>query len=89
MVKRFFPTRSPRGPTSSVVTFSENSAAPARRLVEAFIAGETTTGIARLDAMEYGLAYPLCGLLGGLRSTFVRFLETGRPNITSPPKDRP
>jgi hypothetical protein len=52
MVKRFLRTRSPRGPTSSVGTFSENFAAPSRRLVEAFIAGERTAGIARLDAME-------------------------------------
>jgi hypothetical protein len=34
--------------------FSENSAALAGRLVEAFIAGERTAGIARLDAMEIG-----------------------------------
>src|ERR1700722_5506708 len=43
--------------------FSKNSTAPAGRLVEAFITGERTAGIARLDAMEIDLSARLLACL--------------------------
>ena len=47
-----------------------------RRIVEAFIAGETTAGIARLDAMEIGLPSRLLSCLAAFSP--IRLIEASR-----------